>query len=78
MDMHHLDYKESQVADLITRITLAVDPGKVEALLREASKCVPLCSNCHRMVHAQAISLPANLPSSNYNIAELLTRLKSL
>jgi hypothetical protein len=78
MDMHHLDYKESQVADLITRITLAVDPGKVEALLREASKCVPLCSNCHRMVHAQAISLPAHLPSSNYNIAELLTRLKSL
>jgi hypothetical protein len=78
MDMHHPGQKESQITELITHTTLAIAPGKVEALLREASKCVPLCSNCHRMLHAQAISLPANLPRPTYNIADLLTQLKSL
>lgn len=78
MDIHHPEHKDAQVAELITQVTLALDVGKVEALLREAAKCVPLCSNCHRMLHANAIKLPAKLAPPTYNIAELLRQLNTL
>ena len=77
MDMHHLGQKEGHIAELITRITLTLDVRHIEVLLREAAKCIPLCSNCHRMVHAQAIKPPANLSPPTYSLADLLTRLKS-
>jgi predicted HNH restriction endonuclease len=36
---------------------------------------VPLCSNCHRIYHADALKLP-NYPRPKYAIAELMRRLK--
>jgi hypothetical protein len=77
MDIHHPDHKEADVVELITHVTLTADVGKVEVLLREATKCVPLCSNCHRMLHAQVIELPKSLKKPSYRIAELLSLLKS-
>lgn len=77
MDMHHVENKDAEISSLITQVTLTGAVGKVEALLREAAKCVPLCSNCHRMLHAGAISVPAKADRPTYNIADLLTRLKS-
>lgn len=78
MDIHHPEQKEAQVAELITQATLTLDVGRIEALLREAGKCTPLCSNCHRMVHAGAVHLPTNKDKPTYKIAELLIHLKSI
>jgi hypothetical protein len=76
LELHHPQHKDALVAELITNIALTIHVGKIEALLREASKSTPLCSNCHRMVHAGALHLSEEVGSSNYNIAELLTLLK--
>lgn len=78
LDLHHPENKEFQIAELITNVTLTLDSGRVEALLREAIKCTPLCSNCHRMLHAGALSLPAHLPSPTHKFAELMLKLKNI
>jgi hypothetical protein len=77
MDLHHLANKEAVVSELITAVTLAPDVSKAEKLLREASKCVALCSNCHRMVHANFLKLPNDLVPRHYVLADLLHIIKS-
>jgi len=49
LDMHHLDpaVKESNPASSAT----------LKTFLKESSKCVLLCSNCHRKVHAGVLKL---------------------
>lgn len=49
LDMHHLDptVKETNPASSAT----------LKTFLREAGKCVLLCSNCHRKVHAGVLQL---------------------
>src|SRR5689334_20115727 len=69
MELHHPKHKEVQLQELITDVALTLDFGKIEALFREAAKCVPLCSNCHHMYHAGAINLPASPRLTNYRIA---------
>jgi hypothetical protein len=75
MDMHHLGAKEATVVELITALTLINHVARAEALLREASKCVPLCSNCHRMLHAGVLELPSDLRHPKYRLEELMRRL---
>lgn len=77
MDMHHTGTKEAEIASLFIEVTLAPDAYKAERLLREASACVALCSNCHRMVHAGAIHLPNEIKPIQYQLAELLELLKT-
>lgn len=77
MDMHHLGVKETEIASLITEVTLVPDVYKVEKLLREASTCIALCSNCHRMLHADVIQLPHEVKPLPYNLAELMELLKA-
>jgi hypothetical protein len=52
LDFHHLDptQKEYTIGSLSSKI-------KFEKLLLEIDKCVVLCANCHRKVHANLISL---------------------
>jgi hypothetical protein len=76
MDIHHLEQKETQIAELITNVTLTMQVGKIEALLREAAKCVPLCSNCHRMLHAGVIEIPQDFKRASYRLVDLLAQLK--
>jgi hypothetical protein len=78
LDLHHPDQKEALVAELITNVTLSLNAGMLEALLREAAKCVPLCGNCHRMLHAGALQLPIDSKKPTYRIAEILLQLKSV
>lgn len=51
LDLHHLDpsTKEAHVSELLT-----YGPKK---LLSEIEKCVILCANCHRKVHAGLLSI---------------------
>lgn len=49
LDMHHLD-PSTKEGDPSRR-------GRFENFLKEASKCVVLCRNCHAKVHAGKINL---------------------
>ena len=50
LDFHHLHDKEFVIA-------VGTDVSE-ERLLQEISKCVVLCANCHRKLHAGKIKLP--------------------
>lgn len=49
LDLHHLDpnQKDMEVSNLVQR------GSSKETILKEVSKCVCLCANCHRIVHAE-------------------------
>ncbi len=76
LDMHHLGEKDGNIAALITDLMFKVTSAKAEKLLRESKQCVPLCSNCHRMLHAGVIELSSGIRPLNYDLIELLTALK--
>ena len=78
MDLHHLDGKDAAIAELITALTLSGHVARAEALLREASQCVPLCSNCHRMLHAGVVELSDPSPSSPYHLIELMKQISDV
>ena len=52
MDLHHIDplVKDNQVSHLMKSSSY----GKLQ---EEIDKCVVLCANCHRMLHADLITL---------------------
>ena len=78
MDLHHMEgAKEHDISVLITRVTLAPTVRNTERLLTEARKCVPLCSNCHRQLHADVLAIKGARPIM-YDMAELLNTLQSL
>lgn len=54
LDFHHIDPEEKlgAVADM------ASGRYPVEVVLREVDKCVVLCANCHRKLHAGVIEIP--------------------
>ena len=53
MELHHVDpsTKVSGISELMQK-------GSYARLQEEIEKCVPLCANCHRMVHSGHIQLP--------------------
>ena len=53
MDLHHADNSEKTVS-----ITGLIRTGPYADLQKEVDKGVPLCANCHRMVHAGLRELP--------------------
>lgn len=52
LDLHHLDpnEKDANIAD-VTRY------WSWERLMEEVEKCIVVCSNCHRKIHAGIISV---------------------
>lgn len=50
LDFHHLDpsEKEHDISGMISRYPLA-------SIIKEAEKCIIVCSNCHRKIHDNAI-----------------------
>lgn len=52
LDMHHLGDKEFSLGSIAARCSISV--ARVEA---EIAKCVVLCANCHRKLHAGVITL---------------------
>jgi transcription elongation factor Elf1 len=53
LDFHHLDATQKDFT--ISQAFLYYGKDKIE---KELSKCVVLCSNCHRKIHAKIIKLP--------------------
>jgi hypothetical protein len=58
LDFHHTENKENTIANLMG-ITAQCDLGikHIAILEQELAKCVLLCSNCHRGIHAGEWSL---------------------
>ncbi len=63
---------EGLLARLVWRFAQEPTGLNAERLLRVAKKHVPLCSNCHRLLHANVLTLPTLLPSPRYSISELM------
>ena len=53
MDLHHLD--PSQKDGMVAHI---MKSGSFQSLQEEIEKCVPLCANCHRLLHNGLALLP--------------------
>lgn len=45
IDFHHVVYEDKQNVGELAR------KGRVKAAFEEAKKCIPLCANCHRILH---------------------------
>ena len=65
---HHLDpaTKESHIAELYS----------VKTLVPELQKCVVMCSNCHRLLHAGDMRLPDGTEAINFPNPEQYTRIQ--
>lgn len=64
--------KEKEVAALIAAVAHTPDAYQAERLLREASQCIPLCSNCHRMVHAKILDASHYVNQVNYQLISFM------
>jgi hypothetical protein len=45
IDFHHVVYKDKKSVAVLAR------KGRIKAAMEEAKKCIPLCANCHRILH---------------------------
>ena len=57
LDFHHEDPTQKEVN--VSRISN--DSMSIESIKREIEKCIVVCSNCHRKLHAGLISYPSRL-----------------
>lgn len=78
MDMHHLGQKEELMSNLVAQLAATPSPRNATRLLAEATGCVPLCSNCHRLLHAGVIELPVEPPPLATSADDLLRGLLDL
>jgi len=53
LDFHHIDPKEKEFGLSVKRLTRSWEKMK-----KELDKCVLICANCHREVHAGITQLP--------------------
>lgn len=51
LDFHHIDNKKFNISKAINRYS-------IKQIQEEIDKCVVLCANCHRKLHAGHIALP--------------------
>jgi hypothetical protein len=63
LDFHHLDSSKKEFG-LSARIK------KWETIIIEARKCVLLCANCHREVHAGEATIPSDIKKFDESYAE--------
>jgi len=56
LDLHHVDGSKKEFGLSVRGLTRSWD--KVQ---REVNKCVLVCANCHREIHAGAVQLPREI-----------------
>lgn len=52
LDFHHLNPLEKEI-----EVSLLTRRGSKKRILKEVEKCIILCANCHRKVHAKTLIL---------------------
>ena len=63
LEFHHLDPSKKE-------FNLSVTNNGWNKLLKEVDKCILLCSNCHRMVHAGVLNLPDDSASDETTLTK--------
>lgn len=58
IDFHHLSGKDYGIAQMSNM--------NIAAVQKEIEKCVCICSNCHRKLHANLITLPENVQTVKF------------
>ena len=56
LDFHHVDPKSKSFGLSVEGLTQSV-----EALKKEADKCIVICANCHREVHSGLTQIPKKI-----------------
>lgn len=56
MDLHHIDASKKEFGLSIRGLTRSLDK-----IMKEADKCVLVCANCHREIHAGISQLPREI-----------------
>lgn len=69
LEFHHLDPSEKET----TFGKLRANIKSWEKIVEEMRKCVMLCSNCHREVHAGLVDVPENASRLDEDIADYRT-----
>lgn len=64
--------QEGIISELATELAFSPSPYTAEKLLREARHSIPVCSNCHRMLHAGVLELQDALETPKYRLEDLL------
>ena len=77
IDMHHLFEKDELISKLVAQLAAAPSPRNARRLIAEAAKCVPLCSNCHRLLHAGCVELTDKASPLTYDTQTLLELIHS-
>lgn len=69
LELHHLDPSKKELGFAGVR----ANPKAMETLIPELRKCVLLCSNCHKEVHAGYVQVPTLVPvlDEEYLVSEL-------
>jgi predicted HNH restriction endonuclease len=55
LDLHHIDPNNK-----VTDVSKIISSKGIKDLIEEIKKCIVLCANCHRLVHAGKILLKVN------------------
>jgi hypothetical protein len=66
LDFHHLDPNEKEINISV----MSRGANSIETIMKEIDKCLVICSNCHRKLHAGLIEV--SLPLSSALVKELL------
>ncbi len=67
LDFHHLDESEKSFGLSVRGLTRSW-----EKIKDELDKCVLVCANCHREIHAGVIKIPKNLPGVHIGSSSVL------
>lgn len=69
LELHHLNPEEKEFSFSSMRSS----PKKLEIIKEEIKKCILLCSNCHREVHAGLTNIPENYAKydESYLVSEI-------
>jgi hypothetical protein len=78
MDMHHLGDAEELISKLVAQFASSPSPGNARKLAAEVARCIPLCSNCHRLLHADIIELDVSPSTSAVTADDLLRAVRGV
>jgi len=73
IDLHHMSQTDGRMSELVALFAQTPTTRNGERLLREARRSLALCANCHRMLHAGAITVPANVLPVHYHLSDLMS-----
>lgn len=81
IDMHHIaDGKTDTVSNLVTRVaasSMSALGTNAYNLIIEVNKCIPLCSNCHRLAHVGVIDI-SDIKPTHYDVNDFIKFIEPL